>query len=503
MIRVFRSSSVWMISLAAALFLPLGLAPANAAQKKANVYHGDSAKYIFFFIGDGMGLPQKTAAEAFSGKRLTLDTFPVQGITTTHAADRFITGSAAASTALCAGTKTNIGMIGLDPEGRPVKSIARMAREKGMKVGIVSSVSIDHATPAAFYANVPKRSMYHDIAHALAVSGFDYFGGGGLRDPKGERKGTEPKGDALEAIRKNGYRIVEDKSEFMALKAGDGKILAWNAWLQDAGALPYTMDQRPEDVTLAEFTAKGIELLDNPDGFFMMVEGGKIDWACHANDGAASIRNTLAFDEAVRKAVKFYEKHPEETLIVVTGDHECGGLTLGFAGTKYASHFEVLGAQKVSFQKFTDEVVKNFSGDYEAMKKQITEHFGLKFEGDPEADRMVLAVHEKAQIRDAYNRTMGGEKEKAGDAETYLLYGGYEPLTVKLTHILNQKAGLAWTSYKHTGVPVATSAMGVGAESFNGYYDNTDVALKIMAAMGVPAQIHYAETADVVSVAAK
>jgi alkaline phosphatase len=98
---------------------------------------------------------------------------------------------------------------------------------------------------------------------------------------------------------------------------------------------------------------------------------------------------------------------------------------------------------------------------------------------------------------------MGGEKEKAGDAETYLLYGGYEPLTVKLTHILNQKAGLAWTSYKHTGVPVATSAMGVGAESFNGYYDNTDVALKIMAAMGVPAQIHYAETADVVSVAAK
>lgn len=503
MIRKFRSLPVRTISLVAAMGLLLGLAPAVGAKTQPRPHSGDFAKYIFFFIGDGMGLPQKTAAEAFSGKRLTLDTFPAQGITTTHAADRFITGSAASATALGTGSKTNIGMIGMTPDGKKLKNLAQMAKEKGMKVGVVSSVSIDHATPAAFYAHVPKRSMYHDIDHALAASGFDYFAGGGLKDPKGERKGTESKGDALEAAKKNGYKIVTKKADFMALTPADGKVLAWNEWLQDGGALPYTMDQRPEDITLAEFTAKGIELLNNPGGFFMMVEGGKIDWACHANDGAASIRNTLAFDEAVQKAVEFYEKHPEETLIVVTGDHECGGLTLGFAGTKYASHFDVLGAQKISFQKFTDDFIKDFEGDFEAMKAIITENFGLRFEGDPESDRMVLEPYQANMLREAFAQSREGEGERAATSEDYLLYGGYAPLAIKVTHILNQKAGLAWTSYSHTGVPVSTSAMGVGAERFNGYYDNTDVALKTMAAMGVPVQIHYAETGDTVSVAAK
>jgi alkaline phosphatase len=394
-------------------------------------------------------------------------------------------------------------MIGMTPDGRTVKTLAEMAKEEGRKVGIVSSVSIDHATPAAFYAHVPKRSMYHDIDHALAESGFDYFAGGGLKDPQGKREGTQPRGDALEAAKKNGYKIVTDKSDFMALKPKDGKILAWNEWLQDSQALPYTMDQREQDITLAEFTAKGVELLDNPEGFFMMVEGGKIDWACHANDGAAAIHNTLAFDEAVKVALDFYEKHPDETLIVVTGDHECGGLTLGFAGTKYASHFDILGKQKVSFQKFTDEVVKNFKGDFDQMKALITDNFGLKFEGDPEADLMVLESHQIDQIREAFDQSRGGEKVKAGDPRTYLLYGGYEPLTVKLTHILDQKAGLGWTSYKHTGVPVGTSARGVGADTFNGYYDNTDVALKIMAAMGLEPKVKFAEKADSSAVAAK
>jgi len=499
-----RHLSQCVFALLLCAFLALATAgPLEAAGGQTALHKGDPAKYVFFLIGDGMGLPQKTAAEAYTGKRLTLDRLPVQGITTTYAADRFITGSAAASTALCAGQKTNIGMIGMAPDGKAVKTLAEMAREQGKKVGIVSSVSIDHATPAAFYAHVPKRSMYHDIDHALAKSGFDYFAGGGLKDPRGERKGTTPKGDALEAAKKNGYKIVTNKPDFMALKPEDGKILAWNEWLQDSQALPYTMDQRPEDITLAEFTAKGVEMLNNPEGFFLMVEGGKIDWACHANDGAAAIHNTLAFDEAVKVAMEFYNAHPKETLIVVTGDHECGGLTLGFAGTKYASHFDVLGKQKVSFQKFTDEVVKGFSGDFEAMKKRITADFGLKFDGDPNADMMVLEPHQIAQIKTAYERTMSGETEKAGDPRTYLLYGGYDPLTVKLTHILDQKAGLGWTTYSHTGVPVGVAAVGVGAETFNGYYDNTDVALKIMAAMGLPAQVHFAEKTDSIRVAAQ
>jgi len=477
------------------LFAKCMLALALTMMFMAGSAWAKDAKYVFFFIGDGMGLPQRAASSAYLGKKLAIDAMPAQGITTTFANDRFITGSAASATALASGVKTNINYIGVDPSFKPVKTIAEMARDKGMKVGIVSSVSIDHATPAAFYAHVKTRSMYHEIDHALADSGFDFFAGGGLKDPKG-KKAKAPMGDALEKAKANGYKVVTDKKGFMALKPGDGKILAWNAWLQDGKALPYVMDMTDKDITLPEFTGKAIEMLDNDKGFFLMVEGGKIDWACHANDAAASIDNTVSFDKAVQKAMAFYEKHPEETLIVVTGDHECGGLTLGFAGTKYGSHYDILSHQKVSFQKFTDETLADFKkkgGDFNAMKPIITADFGLKFAGDSKTDPMVLADFQQADIEQAFKRSMAGEKVKGGD---YLLYGDYDPLSVTLTHVLNQKAGLGWTSYKHTGVPVSTSAIGVGSQAFNGSYDNKDVATKIMSSMGMPAKPVYADAAD-------
>lgn len=455
-----------------------------------------NAKFIFLFIGDGMGMPQRIAAEQYTGKKLLINSFPAQGITTTHAADRFITGSAASATAMASGVKTNIGVVGMDPALKPVKSLAEMAKEKGMKVGIVSSVSIDHATPAAFYAHVPKRSQYYDIDVAIANSGFDYFGGGGLKDVTNKKNNSKNfVGNAMDLIKKSGYKVVTDKTEFLALKAADGKILAYNDWLQDSKALPYDMDKRDRDISLKEFTAKGIELLDNDKGFFMMVEAGKIDWACHANDAAASIKDTLAFDAAVNEAYEFYKKHPADTLIVVSGDHECGGLTLGYAGTKYATNFEILGKQTLSFQKFTDDVFSEFKAgtdkSFNAMKPIITKHFGLIFEGE---GPLVLQVHEIKALKAAFARSMKGNKAKSKDIETYVLYGGYEPLAVSITHILNQKAGLAWTSYKHTGVPVATSAVGLSAGLFNGYYDNVDIAKKTMGVMGLDEKVHYAET---------
>jgi alkaline phosphatase len=181
---------------------------------------------------------------------------------------------------------------------------------------------------------------------------------------------------------------------------------------------------------------------------------------------------------------------------VVTGDHECGGLTLGWAGTKYASNFELLGSQNVSFQKFTDEILKqymaeNATGAFDSIKPLITAHFGLKFAGDTTTDYMVLKPHEIAQLESAYKLSMAGQKELSKDPATALMYGGYDPLAVALTHTVNNKAGLGWTSFKHTGVPVSTSAYGVGAKTFNGYYDNTDIAKKIMAIMGVIPKVHY------------
>ena len=154
----------------------------------------------------------------------------------------------------------------------------------------------------------------------------------------------------------------------------------------------------------------------------------------------------------------------------------------------------MLDGQKVSFQEFTDVILKDFlakNGDnasFDALKPLITENFGLKFEGDAKADRQVLKDFEIAQLQDAFARTLAGKKEKSKDEAVYLLYGSYDPLTIAVTHILNQKAGLGWTTYSHTGVPVSTSAVGSGSEAFGGYYDNTDIFKKLAAALGLKTQ---------------
>ncbi len=444
-----------------------------------------SAKYVFLFIGDGMAIAQRVAAENFSKSQgdgaLIMNQFRAHGITTTHANDRFITDSAAATTAMACGVKTNIGVVGLDPAMKPVESMAEKAKKKGMKVGIVSSVSIDHATPAGFYAHQPSRDMYHEISMDLAHSDFDYFAGGGLLDPEG-RKSKNPLGNALEVAKQKGYRIVKGKMEFENLKKGAGKVIAFNPRLPDRAALPYAIDTKPTDIELVEFTRKGIELLEGPDGFFLMVEGGKIDWACHANDAATAIKDILALDEAVKAGFEFYKAHPDETLIVVTGDHECGGLSLGIAETRYETNFGILKNQTISFKAFSTEVLSKHKethsskARFEDMIPLMKQYFGFDVKGH---GPLVLTDDELEELRDAFIRSMSGAKTIVGSAN-YLRYGEYDPFTAKLTRLLNQRAGLGWTSHTHTGSPVSTSAAGVGAGLFNGFYDNTDVAKKIM-----------------------
>jgi alkaline phosphatase len=383
---------------------------------------------------------------------------------------------------MACGEKTTIGTIAMDgTHTRELKTIAEMARDAGMKVGIVSSVDIDHATPAAFYAHSPSRSKYYEIGLQMIDSGFDYFGGGRVR----LSKTPDGRPTVLEVMADNGFTVADNRRDFDNLGAGVAPVYAFDYGFA-SDALEYELDREADDISLAEFTAKGIELLDNPNGFFMMVEGGKIDWACHANDGVSAIYDTIAFDEAVREAIAFYNDHPDETLIVVTGDHECGGLTLGFAGTGYATAFEQLSGQAVSFEYFDEYVFKPFKEENsledvnaENLLPVIEQYFGLSD----------LTDYERERIEEAFVRSMTDEKERADNQQTYITYGGYEPLTITLTHLVNQRAGLSWTSYKHTGVPVPTFAMGVGASSFHGYYDNTDVFHKTVAAMGLRAAV--------------
>jgi alkaline phosphatase len=482
-----------LVLLSVSLFAS-GTMEQGSAGTDASRFGGKTAKYVFLFIGDGMATPQINAAESFANAKVSDDVavrhlrfsqFPVVGLTTTYDAGSLITDSASAGTAIATGNKTLSGVINMD-EGKTVayKTIAEYAKEQGMKVGVVSSVSLDHATPACFYAKVPSRGNMYDIAVQLTKSGFDYFGGGGFAQPTGKNK---DQADVISLAKVAGYAYVNSVEGFNALKPGVGKVLAVNERLQDSAAMPYEIDRKANELSLADYTAKGIELLsDDPDGFFMMVESGKIDWAGHANDAGASIHDTLAFDEAIAQAILFAEQHPDDTLIIVTGDHETGGMTIGFAGTKYATFFDEVGKQTMSFTAFDQEVL----GPYKAKMKatgtkaqlsdllpQIERAFGLNYTALSDVQRNELQI--------AFSRSMGNETITPRVEDVYLLYGGYEPLTVKITQIINQMAGIGWTSYSHTGVPVATFAKGVGQELFQGYYDNTDIFDKMMLAMGI------------------
>ncbi|WP_461629929.1 alkaline phosphatase [Labilibaculum euxinus] len=479
-----------------------------AQPSKRDSYKSKAPKYIFYFIGDGMGLSQTNAAEAYLGslengngiKKLQLSTLPNQGFYTTYALNRFITGSAAAGTALATGHKTTINTISMDAQRlQPLKTIAEMAKEKGYKVGIVSSVSIDHATPATFYAHQPTRNMYYKISLDLSKSDFNYFAGGGFKHPEGDGKTDEKNSlsnfgmgatedienkepNSIKVAESRGYTFVNTVHDFKKLKKGDDKIIAVAPKLAAGSALPYSIDQKNgADISLADFTEKGIQLLDNSNGFFMMVEGGKIDWASHANDAASVIKEVLQFDKAVATAMEFYNKHPEETLILVCGDHETGGLALGFAGSHYDSSFNLLQYQNLSYEAFSDKLAlykQEHADNYSVADglDMVKEHFGL---GDA-SKGLQLSPFEMQQLKDAFDKSMTYADEMTKNDQFYLLYGSYDPFTVTACHILSHKAGIGWTSYSHTASPIPIRSIGTGASLFTGFFDNTDIPKNLM-----------------------
>ncbi len=170
-------------------------------------------------------------------------------------------------------------------------------------------------------------------------------------------------------------------------------------------------------------------------------------------------------------------------MILVTADHETGGLTIGFAGTDYNLFFDTLKNQKISYAKFDSDYVaayKKNNTSFDDVMKDVAEQFGLKVPGTDGLSKnggLVLTDYEYNRIKDAYKKTMAGDKNR--DQREYELYGTYEPLTVTLTHILNNKSGIGFTSYSHTGLPVPVFALGAGQNDFTGYYDNTDIYKKM------------------------
>jgi len=441
-------------------------------------------KYVFLFIGDGMSVPQRMIADEFSRKigkgPLAMNSMPFTATTRTCSADSLVTDSAAAATAIACGTKTCNHYSGVDPDRKPVYSSAVSAKKAGFKVGIISTVTITHATPAGFYAHREDRGDAYGISIDLANSGFDFFAGGGLDvDDGGSKYHSEYKqcGEAYKYARSKGYRIVKTKDEFLALKPGDGPILTKFT----NGALPNAIDDDGSKPSLSELVAKAIEMLDCEKGFFIMAEGGRIDWAGHSNDAATNLRDVLALDEAVKVALAFQDKHPDETLVVVTGDHETGGMTMGFAGTGYALYMERLGNQTMSVGKFEKEMGKLYGKrtdvSYDEVKPVIEKAFGFKFEAD-RSDPMRLHSDERAELREAFDHDAElhkkrVEENKAYDGERHYILGG------TCRTLMSHKSGIAWTTGSHTAMPVLTTAKGCRAELFTGFIENTDIAKKM------------------------
>jgi len=326
----------------AAGMLPVALAAAFVGcltNPSAPTAKSAAPKYVFLFIGDGMSLPQRMAADEYSrriyGRQLEMNVMDEAAVTRTCSASSLVTDSAAAATAIACGVKTTNGFVGMDPASNAVYSCAVAAKKAGKKVGIMTTVPITHATPAGFYAHRPSRGDSEGIAEDLIVSGFDYFAGGGFA----VKDYDSPSNLYLRAERA-GYKLVDNRKGFDALKPGDGKAFYhWGNWMPD----PYFVHRsNPEAVPLHDMVAKGIELLDGDDGFFMMAEGGQIDMQCHLNDPVGAIHETFEFNDAVKVALEFAKKHSDETLVIVTGDHETGGLALGYSATGYALHLDEL-----------------------------------------------------------------------------------------------------------------------------------------------------------------
>lgn len=443
-----------------------------------NTSLAQQAKYVFYFIGDGMGVNQVQGTELFQGELkneigitpLHFTQFPVATVATTFSATNGVTDSAAAGTALATGKKTKNGAIGvLKDLETPVNSVAVWAKNAGYKVGIATSVSIDHATPAAFYAHEAGRSSYYNIGVDLYKAGFDFYAGSDFLEPDSKEKSSK---NLYEMANEYGYTIARGYNEYQKKNNKADKMILFQSKEDskvDNSSIPYAIDRSESSLTLENITRSAIDFLykDNNKGFFLMIEGGKIDWACHSNDAATTFREIQNFDSAIEIAYEFYKQHPDETLIVVTADHETGGIVLGTG--EYRLNLKALDNQKISESGFT-KVINNLRRKYKndvpwnAVKEALKDNFGFW-------QNITLSEKQEKRLKDIYESTLKGQKAKMEKSE----YAQDEAIAAEAKRIISEIALVGWTSGGHSAGYVPVFAIGAGAENFKGRLDNTDI----------------------------
>jgi len=426
------------------------------------------AKYVFYFIGDGMGMGHVNAAQYYNrivlGNQdpLLMQQFPVAGIVTTYSASSPITDSAAAGTALATGKKTKNGTVGLSPDqSESYRSVARELKDEGWGVAVLTSVSADDATPAAFYAHQRDRGMRYEIDCEAAVSGYDFIGGGNL-------SGMRTDNDIAKRLKDNGYTVLRGTD--VEVPADARKLVLLSP--QDKSDIGYTIDSMADDMKLVDMTRMALAHMEktSPDRFFMMVEGGNIDHAAHANDGGAVIKEIIAFQDAIRVAYDFYLKHPEETLIVVTADHDTGGLALA-----NSVDLAVIDNQRISkdamAHHFRTLIRESKKIEWDEMKSFLTEKLGLW-------NTVKVNESQEQTLKNAFNKTFVARRSN----DERGLYNSFDEFVTKVFDVFNSRVGTAFINRNHTANPVPVFAVGRGAGQFVGVQDNTSIPVKIHAA---------------------
>ena len=446
------------------------------------------AKYVFYFIGDGMGVNQVNAAETYLGalqgrigiQPLCFPSFPYSAFVNTQSATNGVTDSAAGGTALACGQKTKNGTLGMLKDlTTSVSSIADWARQSGAAVGITTSVAIDHATPAAFYAHVKERHEQYTIGKQLVESANDFYAGSDFTIPTDPEY---PNGNTLyEEANSKGFTIARGYADYQNKAANAKKMIllqSEEASKADRYSIPYALDRKDGDLTLTDITRAGIDFLmkkqGEKNGFFMMIEGGKIDWACHAND-LAFIPELIDMDNAVKVAYDFYKQHPDETLIIVTADHETGGIVLSRG--LYEINLAAVGNQRITIEKLGKELHKmhDVKGDkllWDDVKTFLAENFGFW-------DKISLTDEQTQRLESSFKKIMDGTSK---DQRT--LYQNDDELAVTVRNIMSECAQVGWHVTSHSNGYVPCFAIGVGADQIHGRIDNTEIPKIVAKAAG-------------------
>lgn len=455
-----------------------------------NFGFAQQAKYVFYFIGDGMGVNQVQGTELYRGELegkvgivpINFAQFPYGTTATTFSATNRVTDSAAGGTALATGYKTSNGTIGMKKDHETdLNSIAKSAKEQGARVGIATSVSVDHATPSSFYANTASRNNYYEIGTDLYKAGFDFYAGSDFLDPTNKNDKNQTSVNLYDMADQYGYVIARGYKDYQKKSKDAEKIILFQeekASEKDNSSIPYAIDRKKGDLTLSDMTRAAINFLskDLSKGFFLMVEGGKIDWACHSNDAATVFHEVEDLDNAVKVAYEFYAQHPDETLIVITADHETGGLVLGTG--EYDLNLQVLKHQKVSENEFTrilNGLRKKYNNNvsWEKVQNALKENFGFW-------EDVKLSKKQEERLHNVYTKSFTGDEVKMEKSE----YAQDEPLAAEAKRIIDEIAKVGWTSGGHSAGYVPVFAIGTGAEQFHNRIDNTEIPKKIAKAAG-------------------